>query len=90
MNNIVLGSAVISKAGRDKGKIMAVVGIDEKYAIIADGQMRKLENPKRKKIIHLQVTNTVLAPEELESNRKIRNALKSHFGGDRKGDEKDV
>lgn len=90
MNDIVLGSAVVSKAGRDKGKILVVIGFDGKYAIIADGQMRKLENPKKKKVMHLQVTNTVLAPEELESNKKIKMALREHFGAARKGDEKDV
>ena len=76
MSRIEIGSAVISKAGRDKGKYMAVVGIDGNYAIIADGQMRKLSNPKRKKLMHLQLTNVVLGAEDLESDSKIRKALK--------------
>jgi ribosomal protein L14E/L6E/L27E len=49
-----IGQFVKSKAGRDKDKIFIVVGIaDAAYVYIADGDMRKLEKPKRKKVKHL-------------------------------------
>jgi ribosomal protein L14E/L6E/L27E len=47
--NDYLGLMVISLAGRDKGRIAAVVGVvDENYVLIADGRTRKTESPKRR------------------------------------------
>lgn len=54
MEDIVLGQIVHSKAGRDKYKYFIVVGIiDEDYVLVADGQLRKINRPKKKKIKHL-------------------------------------
>ena len=51
------GSIVKAKAGRDKDDLFVVVGIDGSYAYIANGKRRKVEKPKKKKLIHLQHTN---------------------------------
>lgn len=49
-----VGDAVAARAGRDKGRIFVVVGIpDAQYALISDGDTRKLNKPKRKKWMHL-------------------------------------
>ena len=41
-------------AGREKGRLFMVVGIEEGgYALLADGRSRKLENPKKKKFKHV-------------------------------------
>lgn len=54
-----IGDLVISKSGRDKGRKLVVTGItDENYVLIADGDLRKVENPKRKKLKHLQYAGT--------------------------------
>lgn len=54
MEGIVLGQIVHSKAGRDKNRYFIVVGvIDEDYVLVADGQLRKINSPKKKKIKHL-------------------------------------
>lgn len=54
MVDITLGQVVHSKAGRDKGQYFIVVGIvDDNYVYIADGNLRKISNPKKKKIMHL-------------------------------------
>lgn len=54
MEGITLGQIVHSKAGRDKGKYFIVIGIvDDNYILIADGNLRKISNPKKKKIKHL-------------------------------------
>ena len=46
-----LGSVVYSLMGRDKGRYFAVVEvIDESFVMIADGDLRRLANPKKKKI----------------------------------------
>lgn len=58
-----LGAIVQSKMGRDKGRYFAVVEcVDENYVLIADGDLRRLANPKKKKLKHLQPK-----PDKLEN-----------------------
>ena len=49
-----LGRLVVSSAGRDKGCICVIVGIGDEpgYVLVADGRLRKVENPKKKKLKH--------------------------------------
>jgi ribosomal protein L14E/L6E/L27E len=50
------GSVAVSLAGRDKGRRFIVVGVlDEDHVLIADGRLRKIEKPKKKKLKHLKV-----------------------------------
>lgn len=55
--DIEIGSIVYSKAGRDKGNFFVVIAIDGEYAFICDGDLRKTEKPKKKKLKHLKVIN---------------------------------
>jgi ribosomal protein L14E/L6E/L27E len=51
---------VKSKAGRDKDRVFIIIEIiDELYVLIADGDLRKVEKPKKKKIKHLSKYNIV-------------------------------
>lgn len=51
------GNIVLSKAGRDKGRYFIVLKVvDENYVLIADGSIRKVDNPKLKKCKHLENT----------------------------------
>jgi len=50
---------VYSKRGRDKGKAFVVVSIDGEYVFLADGKLRPLNKPKKKKAKHTQPTRTV-------------------------------
>lgn len=60
-SGIKIGQVVKSKLGRDKDKVFTVVEIlQEDYVLIADGVSRKIENPKKKKIKHLSVYNSIL------------------------------
>jgi len=73
---LCLGQIVSSKAGRDKDKVFAVIDIiDDKYVLIADGDMRRIERPKKKKVKHLQKYNTINEElrKKLESGEKIEN-----------------
>lgn len=75
--NIDLGQLVYSKAGRDKGNPFIIVDIaDEQYILVSDGDLRKIEKPKRKKIKHLEFTETVISTlnEKLVNKQKITNA----------------
>ena len=73
------GTVVRTLAGHDKQRFMAVLEVAYRYALIADGKTRKLSSPKRKNLIHLQLTATVLTEQEMESDNSLRKALK-RFG----------
>ena len=47
--DFVKGQLVRSKAGRDKTRTLAVLAVEEQMLLLADGDLRKLDNPKRKK-----------------------------------------
>ena len=85
MDGIALGQIVHSKAGRDKDKYFIVIDIlDDKYVLITDGNSRKIENPKRKKLMHLvchdkyavEIKECIESGESI-SNSDIRKSLKS-------------
>lgn len=58
--NLNVGQLVEASCGRDQGRIFFIVYIvDKNYVLIADGKSRKLDNPKKKKIKHLNIRNFV-------------------------------
>ena len=69
--------------GRDAGKHAVVIGtVDERFVLIADGDKRKFDQPKKKNILHLHLTAYVsneVADSIRETGRvtngKIRYAL---------------
>ncbi|MBU3157066.1 KOW domain-containing RNA-binding protein [Clostridium estertheticum] len=83
--NSLIGKVVHSKAGRDMHKTFIVVGIlSNEYVYISDGELRRIEKPKKKKIKHLNFTGTVaeeirdiiLSKKEV-TNSKIKIFLQS-------------
>ncbi len=51
-----VGQFVKSRAGRDKGKVFIVYEvINDAYVYVVDGDLRKLEKPKKKKVKHLKI-----------------------------------
>lgn len=79
---LVLGQVVHSRAGRDKDNYFMVVGIiNSDYVLISDGDLRKIEKPKKKKVKHL-VAHDIVASEikkRLEAGNKISNVDVSNF-----------
>ena len=81
----LIGRVVKAKAGRDLDSFFIIINvIDNIYVQIADGQKRKIENPKKKKIKHLQFTNMwandikeLLLHSKEVSNADIRKYFKS-------------
>lgn len=77
MGEITLGQIVNSKAGRDKDRFFIIVGIiDSEYVLLADGDLRKIGNPKKKKIRHLNTSHglSLEIKEKLENSRKVLDA----------------
>lgn len=60
IDDLSVGQVVKSKSGRDKDKVFFILKIiDKEYALISDGDLRKLDKPKLKKIRHLAKYNIV-------------------------------
>lgn len=78
-----VGQIVKILRGRDTGKVAVIVGlVDARFVLIADGDKRKFDQPKKKNLLHLQLQDT-LSREVVESlketgrvtNGKLRFAL---------------
>lgn len=70
---------IISLAGRDKGQLFYVVGVEENFVHLADGKGRKLENPKRKKLKHVRRvsrTDTRVADKLLRGDKVLNSELR--------------
>ncbi|MCT4634337.1 MAG: KOW domain-containing RNA-binding protein [Firmicutes bacterium] len=73
-----LGQYVFSKAGRDSGRPFIVIKVvDENFLMIVDGDLRKVDNPKLKKVKHLRMIDDVslIVKDKIIKGEKISNAL---------------
>lgn len=75
------GIIVRSKAGRDKGDLFVILKEEGEYVYIANGELRKVDRPKKKKLKHLQLTgykSEFIAAKLVAggvTNREVRKAL---------------
>lgn len=65
-----------SLAGRDEGQLFFVLETDGEYVLLADGNGRKLEKPKRKKLKHLclEAVTDCRTAEKLRAGERITNS----------------
>lgn len=78
-----VGSIVLSLAGRDRKRLFVIVSLDEVngYVYVADGKLRQIQHPKKKKSKHVKVIDR--AQDEVceacrsgsVTNRMLREAL---------------
>lgn len=76
-SELMLGQVVRSIAGRDKGKFLVVVQIlPDQMIRLADGDLRRLEKSKAKKVKHVAKTNFIIEEvnEKLSKDLKVNNA----------------
>ncbi|MGE4282928.1 MAG: RNA-binding protein [Clostridia bacterium] len=81
------GQIVYSTAGRDKGKHFIVMEvIDDHYAYLCDGDIRRVEKPKKKKIKHLlsagrddQQIREKLTKQQKVTNAELRRCLRDQL-----------
>ena len=71
----MFGTVVLSIAGRDKGNYFVVTKIEDNYIYIVDGNIHKIENPKYKKIKHIEIIAECedFLKERLINNNKVTN-----------------
>lgn len=86
-----LGQVVRSAAGRDQGNLFVIIDIEDPYVMLVDGKTRRLEQPKKKKMKHIQITHDIIEAlgEKLTNGDKISNAeiRKSLKNYEQKADE---
>ena len=59
-NNDLIGKVVLSKAGRDINHLYVVVRqIDNDYVLLANGDTKSIDMPKKKKIKHLIILEDI-------------------------------
>ncbi len=72
----MVGMFAISKAGHDKGQMYIIVREEGDFSYLADGKIRQIEKPKKKKKKHLQIVKTgmdeILA-EKLQNGQTVYN-----------------
>ena len=74
---LALGEVVFSLSGRDAGRFYLVTEIiDDEYVSIVDGNLRRVDSPKKKKIKHLKTEGVVIdkTREKLEQDNIIFDA----------------
>ena len=89
MNKLPLlaGRVARSTAGRDQGRPFLVIKeLDDDFVLMADGSLRKLDRPKKKRRKHLRALDLCLADRELQSIedhqiRKLLEPFKPHEEG---------
>lgn len=69
---LIVGSVVCSKAGRDKDNYFVVVAIEGEAVFLADGKLRKLQKPKRKNRRHIALTGRVIPIEQVSDKALYR------------------
>lgn len=74
MKPVQQGMFARSLAGHDKGKLYVIIKVEEPYVWLADGRIRTLERPKKKKLMHIQPD---FDPAPTDSDLEIRKALKA-------------
>lgn len=71
------GQLVKSKCGRDKDGIFIIKKvIDFDYVLLIDGNLRKIEKPKLKKIKHISKINMIIDDYKSMNNAQLKKALK--------------
>lgn len=70
----IIGRYVWSKSGRDKDQLFVIIGIiDDCHVFLADGNLRHVNKPKKKKLKHLKITDKVA--EEISQTVMMKKKL---------------
>lgn len=78
MNKATVGQLVTATAGRDaKKKFIITCIINDQYVYISDGDSRKIDNPKKKKLKHLKLTQCISKEiaEALKQNKAVSDSV---------------
>lgn len=87
--DIVKANIVKSTAGRDKGELFFVLATEGDFLLLADGKLRPMERPKRKRRKHVvlrradggELSRRIRSNESI-TNSELRKAIAAVRGGD--------
>ena len=69
------GNVIRSLAGRDKGRLLAVMQASGKLADVCDGKERPVDRPNSKNIRHVESVGVSLSENETATNRALKKAI---------------
>jgi ribosomal protein L14E/L6E/L27E len=74
MKQLEMGMFARSLAGHDKGKLYVVLESDGEFALLADGRLRTLDRPKRKRRKHIQPDYEIseILAEKIRGDQPVR------------------
>ena len=78
---IKIGNVVEATAGKEKGGLFVVVGLNDKYAYLSDGKRLKTKKPKKKSFKHIKLfgsqslSEAVVLDENERANCAVRKFL---------------
>lgn len=82
-NRFEKGYFAVSKAGHDCNEIYVIINFDSEYAYLADGRLKTVDRPKKKKLKHIQIIKYIdqdieskLGQNKLLINEDIKRAIK--------------
>ena len=70
------GTVVRSSAGRDKGKLLAVMQSENGRVLVCDGKERPVDRPKSKNIRHVESVGAFVTEAEMATNRALKKAIR--------------
>ena len=71
-----VGHIVISLAGRDRERLFYVLKTEENFVYLADGDLRRIENCKKKRRRHIRVVedSRSVVGEKIRSGKEVLNS----------------
>ena len=69
------GDVVVSLAGRDKGSLLVVTGVENGFVLVCDGKERPLRKAKVKNPKHLEKTSVSIDSVSMAGNKILRKTL---------------
>lgn len=81
MERIRAGMMAVSMAGHDRGGLYLILKVDGDFAYLCDGRLKPKENPKKKRLKHLQVIRSAWSPDfdgSVITNEEIKYQIKMY------------
>ena len=70
------GTVVKSLAGKDKGRLLAVMQSGNGSVLVCDGKERPIDRPKSKNIRHIECVGLSVTENDMRSDRSLKKALR--------------
>ena len=76
MERFEVGMLAKSEAGHDKDNVYVIIAMDDSYVYLADGRVKTVEKPKKKKYKHIQIIRKINEDISVTDNVAIKRILK--------------